>query len=266
MLGPGVEIAKRLSIRTIFSAAVDGDVNPRTALFRKPYCWPLYAWGLRQSDKIFVQHDGQLAVLSTALRSKASILPAIAVAVSKAINHFERDRYVAWVAMFREPKCPHLLIDIARRLPGIRFVVCGAPTTFCAPKGYGEQMVHQLRNLPNVQYRGQVAPREEREIIGNAAVFLSTSVMEGLPNTFLEAWSAGTPVISIQCDPGRIIERFGLGTVTLSFDRTLEEIAGFIESPQRRELIANRVQDYIVKYHNEAAAVAAFEDGIRTTK
>src|SRR5690349_17772980 len=41
--GPAVEIARSLGIGTIFSAAVDRDVQPTKALYRRPYCWPLYA-------------------------------------------------------------------------------------------------------------------------------------------------------------------------------------------------------------------------------
>jgi glycosyltransferase involved in cell wall biosynthesis len=165
--------------------------------------------------------------------------------------------------MFREAKRPDLLIAIARKLPQIRFVICGAPTAFRARPGYGEQIVKELRALPNVEYRGQLSPKEAREVISNAALFLSTSVEEGFPNTFLEAWSAGTPVVSMQCDPGGIIERFGLGTVPHSVDRTLVDLVNLTESPDQREQVATRVRQYIARKHGEGAAVSAFEEGLR---
>jgi hypothetical protein len=62
--GPGVEIAKFLGIRTVFSVALDRDVHPRRALFWRPRLWPLYAWGLSRTDRILVQHTGQLHELS----------------------------------------------------------------------------------------------------------------------------------------------------------------------------------------------------------
>jgi len=262
MLGPAVEIAKSLSIRTIFSAAVDGGLTPRTALFSRPYCWPLYAWGLRRSDKIFVQHEGQLLELPPRLQLKASILPQIAVPTISVKPHCERDKYVAWVAMFREPKRPDVLVDIARRATGIRFVVCGGPTRHYARPGFGEQAVKELRALPNVEYRGQVSSTEARYIISNAALFLSTSIKEGFPNTFLDAWSAGTPVISMHCDPGCIIKRFGLGTISPTVERALEDITTLMESIARRRQIAASAQGYIAENHSVAAAVAAFVEGI----
>jgi len=263
LLGPSVEIAKCLSVRTIFSAAVDGDVKPRTALYRRRYCWPLYLWGLLRVDKIFVQHVRQLAELSSSLQMKASILPNIVDLPMTAKSHLEREKYIAWVAMFREVKRPDLLIEAARKLPQIRFVVCGAPTTFRARPGYGEQIVKELSTVPNIDYRGQVSPTEAREIISHAAVFLSTSVEEGFPNTFLEAWAAGTPVISMQCDPGSVIERFGLGRVPGDFERTLEAINNLTESSQERESIAIQTRRYVANNHGESAVVSAFEEGVR---
>ena len=62
--GSAVEVAKLAGVRTIFAAGVDSDVQPRRALFQRPHWWPLYAWGLSRTDRIFVQHAGQLAELA----------------------------------------------------------------------------------------------------------------------------------------------------------------------------------------------------------
>ena len=59
--GPLVEVAKLAEVRTIFHTAFDRDVHPRGALFRRRRWWPLYAWGLARTDRIFVQHQGQLS-------------------------------------------------------------------------------------------------------------------------------------------------------------------------------------------------------------
>lgn len=261
--GPGVEIAKLLGIRTIFSAAVDRDVQPRRALYRRPYCWPLYAWGLLRSNKIFVQHEGQLSQLPSLMQAKASILPGVVIPPADVIPHSERRNYVAWIAMLREVKRPDLLIQIARALPQIPFVVCGGPTTYFAPPGYGERIVNELRSLRNIEYRGHVAPDEAIETVKKASLLLSTSDEEGFPSTFLEAWSAGTPVISLQLDPGDIIQRYSLGTVPGSISRANEDISLLLGSTQCRDRIAKRARDYIAENHSDEAVVVAFEQGIQ---
>jgi glycosyltransferase involved in cell wall biosynthesis len=267
--GPLVEIAKLAGVRTVFHVAFDRDVEPHRALVHRRRCWPLYAWGLARTDRIFVQHAGQLAKLASRWRSKAYILPKVCMlsgSLAEPVTikaHAERARYVAWVAMLRQPKRPDVLIEIARKASAIRFVVCGGPTAHRSPPGYGERIVEALRMLPNVEYRGQVASAEAMQVVADAAVLLSTSDEEGFPNTFTQAWSVGTPVVSLKIDPGRVIERVGLGMVSGSLDRAIADINALMDSPQRREEIATRARQYIAERHSEAAVMAAFERTIQ---
>jgi glycosyltransferase involved in cell wall biosynthesis len=260
--GSAVEIAKLAGVRTIFAAAFDTDVQPRRALFRRPHWWPLYAWGLSRTDRIFVQHTGQLAALAPRWRPKAYIVPSIAREVAAVKPHSERAKYVAWVAMLRQPKRPDVLIEIARKAPTIRFVVCGGSTPFSSPPGYSEGIVEALQAQPNIAFLGQVAPQKTLQIIADAAMLLSTSDQEGFPNTFLEAWSSGTPVISLKIDPDRIIERQELGTVPGNVECATADIMALMDSPQRRDEIAARSQRYVAEAHSAAAVVIVFEKAI----
>ena len=79
LLGPLVELAKVHRIKTIFHAAFDSDFIPRKALSFRRQLWPLYAWGLSRTDRIFVQHGGQLSGLRPRWRAKARVLPKICV-------------------------------------------------------------------------------------------------------------------------------------------------------------------------------------------
>src|SRR5262249_24743599 len=134
--------------------------------------------------------------------------------------------------------------------------------------GYGARIIDALSKLPNVDYRGQVAPEKAHELIANASVLLCTSEGEGFPNIFLEACANGTPVVSMKIDPDDVIERSRLGTVSGSVEGAVEDINALIKSPERREEIAVRARNYIAAAHSEAAALIAFESaigGLRTS-
>src|SRR5262249_1772906 len=163
--------------------------------------------------------------------------------------------------MLRENKRPDLLIEIARKAPGIRFVVCGGPTTFAAAPGYGEKIASTLRALPNVEYRGQVAPDEASRVIADAALFLSTADEEGFPNTFLQAWAAGTPVVTLRIDPDHVVERYGLGKVSLTVQQAICDIRMLLDSDQEREAISSRARDYVARNHFAPAVIKIFECG-----
>jgi len=263
--GPAVAITKFVGVRTIFAAAFDSDVHPRQALAWRPRWWPLYAWGLSHTDRIFVQHGGQLAELASSWRSKASIVPSIASGVADVKPHAERAQYVAWVGMLRQPKRPDLLIEVARKAPAIHFVVCGAPSAHRSPPGYGERIVEELHTLPNVKYLGQVESERAQQVIADAAMLLSTSDTEGFPNTFLQAWSSGTPVVSLHIDPDRIIEHVGLGRVSVHVEGAIAAIKTLMHSPQQREEIAARARRHVATAHSEAAVIAAFEHAIQSS-
>lgn len=262
LLGPAFALAKFLGVRTIFSAALDPDVNPRRALFQRSRWWPLYAWGLSWSDRIFVQHGGQLAQLRSNLRSKSFVVPSIAGETIDGQSHFKRAKSVAWVGQLKQPKRPDLLVEIARKSTGIHFIVCGGPSSFMSPSGYSQSIIDGLRQLPNVEYRGQVPPHEALDIIANAALLLSTSDEEGFPNTFLQAWSTGTPVVSLKIDPDGIIAQNGLGTVSNTAEAAIREIEALIHSPEKREIIAARARRYVNDHHSEAAVTALFNRAI----
>jgi len=119
-----------------------------------------------------------------------------------------------------------------------------------------------LRALPNVDYRGQVPPDEALRIIHDATLLLSTADEEGFPNTFLQAWGAGTPVISLRIDPDHVIERHGLGVVTGGVDGAVAGIQALARAPEHRENIAARARRYVIERHGETAAARAFTSAI----
>jgi glycosyltransferase involved in cell wall biosynthesis len=164
--------------------------------------------------------------------------------------------------MLRQPKRPDVLLEIARKAQAIRFIVCGGPTSFASAPGYSEWIVEALQAQPNITFLGKVAPQKTQQTIADAALLLSTSDEEGFPNTFLEAWSSGTPVISLKLDPDHIIERQELGTVPGTVERAIADIMALMEAPQQRDAIAVRARRYVAEAHSAAAVAMLFERAV----
>jgi glycosyltransferase involved in cell wall biosynthesis len=259
LLGPAVAIARSLKVKTAFAAGLDPDVTPRLALYSRRRWWPLYAWGLAWADRIFVQHDGQLSALATKWRGKSFIVPSIAGELGDYVPHDQRDDYVAWVGQLKYPKRPDRLLQMAQLLPDVRFVVCGGPSDFGSRPGYGESMIDSLRSLTNVDYRGQVAPEVASQVIANAALLFSTSEEEGFPNTFLQSWSRGTPVISLRVDPDQAITCAQLGAVCDTPEIAGVAIRRLLRSSQERDAIAARSLHHVQERHSDTAVLKAAE-------
>ena len=177
--------------------------------------------------------------------------------------HSERARYVAWAGDLNEVKRPDLLIEVARKAPALRFIVCGDPAASTAPPGYSDGIMTALKSVPNIDYLGVVSQEKAQQVIADAAVLLSTSDSEGFPNTFLQAWSSGTPVVSLKVDPARVIERVGLGVVSGNVELAVADLHTLVDSPRLREEISARARQHVAQTHSETVVTAAFERAIR---
>lgn len=115
-----------------------------------------------------------------------------------------------WVANFRKLKRAEWVLDAASQLPQYKFVLAGGSSG--GDKNYYDEMKTRAENLPNVEFLGGRSFFYTNALVSKAKVLLCTSTFEGFPNTFLQTWSAGLPVIST-VDPSGIIAANGLGEV-----------------------------------------------------
>jgi glycosyltransferase involved in cell wall biosynthesis len=263
LFGLGVAVAHLAGTRTIFAAGVDRDVRVREALYQRPRWWPVYAFGLSRTDRIVLQHHGQRSELAARWRGKAYVVPNIASLADRLVPRAARQPTVAWIAALRVAKRPDRLVEIARLLPHIRFVVCGSPSTYMTPAGYSERAIESFRATPNIEYRGQVSPATAGRIVSESSLLLSTSDEEGFPQTFLEAWSYGTPVVTTGIDPDRAIRDVPLGAVCSDLHATAAAIADLTGDPVRWQRMSDNARHYVNRAHSPAAAISALERAVR---
>ena len=126
-------------------------------------------------------------------------------------------------------------------------------------------MIGELRRLPNVEYLGHVAPPRALEIIGNAAVLLSTSEAEGFPSVFVEAWAHGTPVVSLTIDPDQAIVRHGLGLRSGDVATAARDIQSLVESSALRDAMAQRTRQYVAQTHSAPVIADRIRSALQTT-
>ncbi len=84
-------------------------------------------------------------------------------------------------------------------------------------KTYFDDVAAAAARLPNVTMLGPVRYADTGALFDRAKVFLNTSSIEGFPNTFLQAWIRGVPVVSF-FDPDGLVKRLQLGRIAASLD------------------------------------------------
>ena len=106
---------------------------------------------------------------------------------------------------------------------------------------YREGVVRALR--PAVEWLGPLPFEEALGWFDRAAVLVNTSEPdgEGFPNTFIQAWLRGVPVVSLGIDPDGVIRAHGLGRVAADVDEAARALDALLADPDGYARLAEHV-------------------------
>jgi glycosyltransferase involved in cell wall biosynthesis len=91
-----------------------------------------------------------------------------------------------------------------------------------------------------------------------AAALVCTSSVEGFPNTFVEAWSRGLPVIST-FDPDGVIARGGLGLVARDSAGLGESLERILNSPELWHTMVRNARMHYLSEHTPQVIIPRFQ-------
>jgi len=215
--------------------------------------------GLRWAHDIVAQSHQQRDLLRHHVGRDAVILPYV-WPFEIAMRQAEEPRYALWVSNIRPKKRPELLLDIAERLPEIQFVMIGGSVR--GHEGLYDRIRERADGLPNVRFMGYVPFEQVQGFFERAAVFVNTSAVEGFPNTYLQAWSSGKPVIC-SFDPDGLIERVGMGVEFVEAEDGAARLADIWSDPTTLRRMGERAVCYVREHHTEDALIALLEEVLR---
>jgi glycosyltransferase involved in cell wall biosynthesis len=135
----------------------------------------------------------------------------------------------------------------------VHFTLAGGPMPYASGRTYFDDVQAAAAQLPNVSLPGAIRYTESGQWFDRARIFLNTSSIEGFPNTFLQAWIRGVPVVSF-FDPDGLIRRLRLGAVATSVDDMREAIKGLLDQDAHREEVGRRAREFAQREFTSAAA------------
>ena len=239
--------------RFIFRIASDSDCEKEHGRLRFWRDRRLYEYGLRHADLVAAQTRVQADMLRENKRLEAPVINMLVEPPRRSPVKVEKDIDVLWLSNLRALKRPELVLEIARQLPQVKFTLAGGPLPGLRGGTYYEDVRAAASRLPNVSMPGAVRYTDSGAWFDRARLFLNTSTIEGFPNTFLQAWLRGVPVVSF-FDPDGLIRRLQLGAVARSTDDMRESIRGLLESDVYRENIGQRAHEFASREFTSAAA------------
>ncbi len=215
---------QRYKRKFVFKIAHDTDCEPDKLLIKYWRDKKLYAYGLRHADGILAQSLQQQKAMLTNFGLHSEISEMLVETPSKPCH---RAMDVLWVNNLRQFKRPDLFLELAKKLPQYSFHMIGGPQP-----GFSalfDEIAQQGAAIPNFTFHGRVPYHDMDGMYAGAKVFVNTSDSEGFPNSYLQAWIRGTPVVAF-FDPDSLIQRENLGAAVTSLGQMADTVRDLIES------------------------------------
>jgi len=255
-LGQVAHWAARQGRKTVYSVASEPDCDPRLPTLKPWRERILYRYGLRHTDQVIVQTLRQQAMLQAGFGITAELIPMPCAGFgdTKLAGSCGGPPHVLWVGRFSHEKRLEWLLDTAESLPRYIFDIAGAAN---ARTEYAKDLQKRAESLPNVILHGRLLHHELGALYRRARLLCCTSIFEGFPNTFLEAWSVGLPIVST-FDPDQVIARMSLGKTARSVDELRENVTTLIENPNSWQEASLAAQTYFNTHHTLDAVMPKF--------
>jgi glycosyltransferase involved in cell wall biosynthesis len=234
-------LSKLLKFKLVHMLASDEDItlnqDKKKSIFQK---------AILKADYVIAQNEYQKESFGLNFRnSEIPIIPNIWDGLTNNNNTFSNRYDLIWVANFRELKRPLWFIQLAKELPEYKFAMVGVSLD---DKLFEECQI-QAEVLNNIEILGYKSLFEVTKLIASSRLLVCTSVFEGFPNTFLQAWSSGVPVVST-VDPSEVVANKELGTIAQDIESLKAAIIELLTNNVKYKHLQSNIFHYFTKNHS----------------
>ncbi len=232
--------------KLIYVGQSDKDVNIKLLLtLQNKFAVYLYRAGMSFVDYAVAQTKIQLQGFKK-FGKPTSIIKNVVTLHKPALE--EKKNYILWVGNDTTNKQAELVPELALQLPNYTFkMILATADDSILDKTFRQKSVE----IKNFDYIGFVPFRKIAHYFAHATLLINTSVREGFPNVFLQAWQNGTPVISLHVDPDRIISTYGIGMCASGNLQTMcDSINTLMKNHDLLKKMRNKSVDYVQQEHD----------------
>ncbi|MDD5195684.1 MAG: glycosyltransferase family 4 protein [Candidatus Omnitrophica bacterium] len=232
----------------VFAVASAYDVDPGHFFYKSTKLCERYPYfyGIKNADAIITQIEDQKTQLENNFRLKSIKIPNPIPLENQSIASGNRE-YIIWAGKNTFWKQPGLVIELAKKLPETKILILGISPL---AKEIAGAPLNSLKDCPNIVCLGFVPYPKQLHYFEKASLLVHTSLFEGFPNVFLEAWSSGTPVVSLHFDPDECICRKKLGFHSRTFDNMVSQVKLLLANNELRREMGLNGRRYVEENHD----------------
>lgn len=171
-----------------------------------------YTWyGMAHARELIVQTEQQQRLVREKLNRTSTLIRNPAPIGTRSAPR-EAPAYggrILWIGRMDPNKRPEEALALVEALPHRSMImVCNNI------EAHNPGRIHQLQErYPNLMLTDQVPLPDVDDLFRFSDVLINTSIVEGFPNTFLQAGMHGLPIVSMLVDPDGVIQTRGCGRV-----------------------------------------------------
>lgn len=258
--GIAAHFAQRHGTKLVWHVSSDTDVSPQESLdgrnpvrrFLEKRC---VEYGIRRASRIVTQTQHQAQLLERNYRrTPDAIIPNFHPEPREPLDK-SGPLTVAWVSSLKPFKRPEAFLELAdsmRDRPEVRFVMIGP---WQGAARWIESLRPRMQATPNFEYQGARSQDEVNALLARAHVFVNTSLYEGFPNTFIQAWMREVAVVSLHVDPDGLLQSGGFGMFCHGSQQELNAcVRQLLLDTALRSRLAQRGREHARSMHSLANA------------
>lgn len=239
------KLSKILGIKLVFFSASDVNFIKGKDIINSSNLYTyMYRKSIHNIDYFITQNVLQSTTLNKTYGKSSMTMFNIWPSNSRT-NDVEKLYDAIWVANFRKLKRAEWFLSLAKNNPKQRFIICGGPLD----RTYYEQIERMSLDIPNLVFAGPRSLNDTSTLISQSKMLICTSEYEGFPNTFIQAWAVGVPVIST-VDPSSVISNYDLG-IHICSEQELHQ--SFVQIMEHESILYSKsynIKNYFISHHS----------------
>jgi glycosyltransferase involved in cell wall biosynthesis len=245
---------KRHSKSLVWLMASDRDVEKRKVSFlpkRLPATIDNYflKYGIRNATHIVAQTKKQSKILKRNFGRAADVVIPNFHPTEKRVYSKSHKFTVLWIANIKKLKQPEIFIQLAKECSAyenIVFKIIGRREDTV----WGNNLLAEIEQLNNLEYLGEMDIDEVNEQIGKSHLLVNTSIFEGFPNTFIQAWMREVPTLSLNVDPDNVIQKNNIGCYAGKYENLKNYILHMSSNTEELREAGKRAKSYAIENYS----------------
>ena len=217
-----------------------------------------FRFGVKYCTQVVCQTNHQKHLLQQNIGKNGVVIKSLySLLKIEDINRDPKSLKILWVGRLTKEKRPELFLNLAKKMPDYNFRII--ITSSKSNQKYYNEIKKTAEKIDNLDFIENVPYKEINRYYSESSILVSTSISEGFPNTFLEAWGNAIPVVSLSFDPDEIICKYELGFHSMTFDDLVKHASQLLKNESLRNNMGIKARNYVFSEHNVNKIINEYE-------